>query len=189
MLETWFSQSDHQIRSVRCFLGQISPQYWAPFPEICCGNAPFGKRQLMSSIGRVFPIPVGKQLKMWELSSQSRAQAATSAYIYHNESPVKLSFHKIPGSLSRLVAGKGDGVAAASKPALRPLSSRSPLGRPNPYHDVSADVWNQVCSLCSATMDQPQIDDETLHWCWNIGGMMAISAAWNRKIVETQLPS
>ena len=46
----------------------------------------------MRSIGKVLPIPVGKQLKMCELSSRSRTQAATSAYIYHMQSPVQLSF-------------------------------------------------------------------------------------------------
>ena len=87
----------------------------------------------MRSIGKVLPIPVGKQLKMCELSSRSRAQAATSAYIYHIQSPVPLFFsNKIPEILSRMMGGKGGRTATVSRPVLRRPSSLSAQDHPHP---------------------------------------------------------
>ena len=70
---------------------------WAPFSKrnLFLAIVPLGKRQLMTSIGNVFPIPVGKQLKMCACSSLSRAQAVTSAYNYHMQSHIQLIFPRI----------------------------------------------------------------------------------------------
>ena len=41
--------------------------------------SPGGRRQAVRSMGKVLPIPVGRQLRMWRLSSWSMAAAVMSA--------------------------------------------------------------------------------------------------------------